>query len=68
MRPSVSVSCQGHTISVWVGAWCVETLNSTGFTEGVFCNMSVKCVRGQIFQTLRMEKNKTKYAKIQCSF
>lgn len=40
---------RGHTVSIRVGARSVETLNSAGFTEGVFSNVSVKRVCGQIF-------------------
>lgn len=43
---------RSNTVSIWVGAGRVETLNPTGFTEGVFSNVSVKCVRGQVIQPL----------------
>lgn len=46
----------GHTISIGVGTWSVETLNSTGFTESVFRNASVKRVCGQIIGTLGKKK------------
>lgn len=46
----VTVMClESHTISIRVGARGVETLNPTRFTERVFCNVSIKGVRGQIF-------------------
>lgn len=42
-----------NPVSVGVGAGRVETLNSAGFTEGVFGNVSVERVRGQIIQPLQ---------------
>lgn len=41
-----------HTVSVRVGAWSVETLNPTGFTEGVFRSVSVERVCCQIIWPL----------------
>lgn len=45
---TVLLAVGSHTISIRVGAWLVETLNSTSFTECVFRNVSVECVGGQI--------------------
>lgn len=42
----------GHTVSIRVGARRVETLDSTGLTEGVPGNLSVKGVCGQIIGAL----------------
>lgn len=42
-----------RTVSIRVGPWSVETLNPTGFTEGVFCSVSVKRVCCQIIWPLR---------------
>lgn len=45
----------GCTVSIGVGSWHVETLNATGFTEGVFSHMSVKAVCSQVVQALRRQ-------------
>lgn len=45
------------TISIRVGARGVETLNSTRLTEGVFSNVSVKRVCGQIIWPLQRKQN-----------
>lgn len=60
----VTVRClESYTISIRVGARCVETLNPTSLTERVLCNVSVKSVCGQIIGTLEgRETKKTSYS------